>query len=210
MIIEINSVKKIYRNRCVLNIPSLTLDQPVIYGVVGENGAGKSTFLKLIAGLEPVSQGEISYNGKPLSAETIKQITYVSQSPYLLKRSVYDNIIYPLRLRQVPENEAHTRVEKMMAMLQIESLRDRGAHRLSAGETQKVALARALVFEPEVLLLDEPTANIDSDTIALIERVLKDRKGMMTMHISHNRDQVKRLCDEVLHLSKGELLTTEY
>lgn len=210
MIIEINSVKKIYRNRCVLNIPSLTLDQPVIYGVVGENGAGKSTFLKLIAGLEPVSQGKISYNGKPLSAETIKQITYVSQSPYLLKRSVYDNIIYPLRLRQVPENEAHTRVEKMMAMLQIESLRDRGAHRLSAGETQKVALARALVFEPEVLLLDEPTANIDSDTIALIERVLKDRKGMMTMHISHNRDQVKRLCDKVLHLSKGELLTTGY
>lgn len=205
MEIRIADLKKVYGNECVLNIPNLVFDQAQIYGIVGENGAGKSTLLKLIAGLETPTTGYITYSGQDLNGQIMKKITYVSQSPYLLRRSVYKNVEYPLKLRKIPKEIRKEKVDAMLKSLQIDHLKDRQAHLLSAGETQKVALARALVFEPQVLLLDEPTANIDSDTIEFIESVLKKRQGLMTLHISHNKDQVERLCDQVILLNKGLL-----
>jgi tungstate transport system ATP-binding protein len=206
MNIELTGIQKCYGSKCVLTIPSLSFNCQQIYGVVGENGAGKSTLLKLIAGLEAPTCGTIAYDGEAMSSAVIKKITYVSQTPYLLRRSVFENIAYPLKIRGEISETRQAKVNQMLQMLQIESLAERQAQRLSAGETQKVALARALVFEPEVLLLDEPTANIDPDTIELIEKVLKNRKGLMTLHISHNKAQVARLCDEVITLSKGTLI----
>ncbi|MBS7525898.1 ATP-binding cassette domain-containing protein [Fusibacter paucivorans] len=206
MNIELINVQKCYGDKCVLEIEALNLDKQQIYGVVGENGAGKSTLLKLIAGLEAPSSGTIAYDGESMSSAVIKRITYVSQTPYLLKRSVFENVAYPLKIRNMSPERCTEKVKNMLAMLQIESLAKRNAQMLSAGETQKVALARALVFEPDVLLLDEPTANIDQDTIELIESVLRNRHGMMTLHISHNRDQVERLCDTVIKLSGGRLV----
>jgi tungstate transport system ATP-binding protein len=203
---ELINVQKCYGDKCVLEIEALNLDKQQIYGVVGENGAGKSTLLKLIAGLEAPSSGTIAYDGESMSSAVIKRITYVSQTPYLLKRSVFENVAYPLKIRNMSPERCNEKVKNMLAMLQIESLAKRNAQMLSAGETQKVALARALVFEPDVLLLDEPTANIDQDTIELIESVLRNRHGMMTLHISHNRDQVERLCDTVIKLSGGRLV----
>ena len=206
MKIDLLNVKKIYAEQVVLDVPELSFSKPQIYGIVGENGAGKSTLLRLIAGLEVASMGQISYNHGSLSDDVMKKMTYVSQTPYLLRRSVYKNVEYPLILRKIPRDQRARRVEEMLESLQITHLKARNASGLSAGETQKVALARALVFQPEVLLLDEPTANIDSDTIEFIENVLKGRKGLMTLHISHNKEQVKRICDEVVVISKGCIL----
>ena len=136
-----------------------------------------------------------------------KNMTLVFQKPYLFRRKVYDNIAYPLKIRKIDKEIERQRVLKVIKDLEIEDLIDKKGHKLSGGESQKVALARALVFHPKLLLLDEPTANIDPESTRIIEReILNFNKNTnaTVVIITHNIEQSKRLCDEIVYLSNGK------
>ncbi|MGM9526400.1 MAG: ATP-binding cassette domain-containing protein, partial [Peptococcaceae bacterium] len=174
-----------------------------ITGLVGDNGAGKSTLLRLIAGLDLDYSGHIYYDGQPLTKPLYQQMTMVFQTPYLLKRSVYENIAYPLKLRHRPAVEIKEKTQAMIARLGIEKLAGQYAHRLSGGESQKVALARALIFEPDLVLLDEPMSGIDAASVSFMEQMIADyvqQHQKTVIMITHNARQAQELCHRVVHL----------
>lgn len=208
MDIKIENLTKVYNDKTVVNVDNLTLESGKIYGIIGPNGAGKSTMLRMISGLEEASKGVCLYNKQLLNDEIMKNITYMSQNPYLLRSSVYNNIAYPLRLRRYNKETIDKNVKSIMKEFKVDELSEQLATSLSGGESQKVALARALIFKPELLLLDEPTANIDPNSIELIEKALISRnkeKAMTTIIITHNIGQAKRLCDEIVFMKDGTI-----
>ncbi len=208
MEINIEGLVKVYEERTVLNVDALFLESNKFYGIIGPNGAGKSTLLRMIAGLEPNTKGEILYNRSPLNEKMLRQVTFMSQRHYLLGTTVFNNIAYPLKIRKYAKEAIENKVKEIMMALQLVDLKDQLATKLSGGESQKVALARALVFEPQLLLLDEPTANIDSVSMNLIEKAILKRKedeSGTTIMITHDIDQARRLCDEVIRMEKGQV-----
>ena len=208
MEVSIKNLKKSYSDKLVLDIEQLTMEKGKITGIIGPNGSGKSTLLNIVAGLDRVFSGIIEYNQKSINKEIYKQMTLVTQKPYLLKRKVYENIEYPLKVRKVKKREMKRRVKDIIQRFEIEELTDKKAHRLSGGESQKVSLARALVFEPRLLLLDEPTSNIDPESIKIMEREIlkynRETKGTVLI-VTHNIEQSKRLCDNIVYLEEGKV-----
>lgn len=203
MEVRLKQVSKRYGQKLVFENLNETFESGKITGLVGDNGAGKSTLLRLIAGLDTDYTGHIYYNGQPLSKPLYQQMTMVFQTPYLLKRSVYDNIAYPLQLRHRPSAEIKQKTDAMIARLGIEKLAKQYAHKLSGGESQKVALARALIFEPELVLLDEPMSGIDAASVSFMEQMIQEyareyRKTVIM--ITHNARQAEELCDRIVHL----------
>ncbi len=207
MDVRFTDLKKSYDERLVLNLSDGGIRSGSRTALIGPNGAGKSTLLRILAGLESPDRGNIRYDGNP---EIPRQnITMVFQKPYLLSTTVENNIAYPMKLRGISGAQIAERTEELLEELDLAALKKQKAWKLSGGETQKVALARALSFHPKLLLLDEPTANIDPYTTAEIERMLlaiSEKESITTVIITHNLAQAKRLCDEVLMLHKGELV----
>lgn len=197
--IQIKNLKKTYKDRVVVDIDKLEIPKQRIYGIVGDNGAGKSTLLKMIADLEPKDEGQISI---PVEHD---EMVYLFQSPHLFNTTVYNNIAYPLKFRKVDKALIHKKVMAMIDLFNLSHLMDQNALKLSGGECQKVNLARALVFDPKWLFLDEPTANIDSRTTKQIESILKSL-DMSIIIVTHNMSQAERLCDLVAVMSEGRIL----
>ncbi len=208
MRVEIENLTKRYGDRTVLNIDNLILEEGKITGITGPNGSGKTTLLNIIGGIDAEYNGNVYYNGKSLDNETKRNMTYLFQKPYLFRRSVYENIAYPLKLRNYANDKIKNLTNAIMENLEIKDLKDLKAHKLSGGESQKVALARALVFKPKLLLLDEPTSNIDPESIKILEReILRFNKetNATIIIITHNMEQTKRLCHKVVSLSNGKV-----
>lgn len=210
MKIEIRGLKKNYGNKAILNIEQMSLDRGKIIGLSGVNGAGKTTLLRIIAGLDSHYQGLVTYDGRSqLNNQLRQQITYLSQKPYRMLGTVQENISYPLRLRKAEGKMIEKKVRTLLEELGIQELSHQQANSLSGGEAQKMALARALVFEPKLLLLDEPTASIDAQTIEQIETLLikRNREHQTTMIlISHNREQLTKICDSLIELEGGSCI----
>ena len=203
MEVRLEQVSKQYGSKQVFASLNEVFESGKITGLVGDNGAGKSTLLRLIAGLDLDYSGHIYYDGKLLSKPLYQQMTMVFQTPYLLKRSVYDNIAYPLQIRHRSAAEIRQKTEAMIAKLGIEKLADQYAHKLSGGESQKVALARALIFEPDLVLLDEPMSGIDAASVRFMEEMIQEyvREYHKTViMITHNARQAQELCDRIVHL----------
>ena len=203
MEVRLEQVSKQYGSKQVFANLNEVFESGKITGLVGDNGAGKSTLLRLIAGLDLDYSGQIYYDGKLLSKPLYQQMTMVFQTPYLLKRSVYDNIAYPLQIRHCSAAEIRQKTEAMIGRLGIEKLADQYAHKLSGGESQKVALARALIFEPDLVLLDEPMSGIDAASVRFMEEMIQEyvREYHKTViMITHNARQAQELCDRIVHL----------
>lgn len=203
MRITLTNIQKFYDTRRVLALEQCSLKQGSITGIIGPNGAGKTTLMNIIAGLDDAYTGTVELD---IPAQAV---TMLFQTPYMLHTSVEKNVAYPLRLRGVDRKTVERRVANLLEELDLTELAKHKAWRLSGGETQKVALARALALRPQLLLLDEPTSNIDNTHVAVIEKtLLKERaKHQTTMvFISHNLAQIKRLCDEVIFMDKGEIV----
>lgn len=210
MQITLSNITKHYHNKTVLDIPKLDFNIPKIYGVLGPNGSGKTTLLKIIGGLVKPSTGEVKYDGEALDDQRRQLITYVSQTPYLFRTSVFYNIAYPLKIRGFDQKTIQDKVLKVSSDLGLESFQQKLATTLSAGESQKVALARAMVFEPKVLLLDEPTANIDRPTESFLEHYISNYQ---TEHqatiilVTHDFELATRLCAQLFYLENGFLVS---
>jgi len=203
----------IQRNgRDVLNIDSLDIQRGETLAVVGPNGAGKSTLLLALAQLLKPVRGEIRFDGKPLhelnELEYRRKISFVFQSPLLLDMTVEQNVALGLRFRGVPKERVKTDVEKWIKSLGVESLSKRRASQLSGGEAQRVSLARAFVLNPELLLLDEPFAALDSPTrVKLLEdlSVLLNRDHLTTIFVTHNLKEAAQMGDRMAVIAGGEL-----
>lgn len=207
ILIEIKNLKKSYGKQCVLDIASLTLPAHAVTAIVGPNGAGKSTLLNILADLLPKDEGEILYEESPMPP--LKEMTMVFQQPYLMGTTVEKNIAYPLKLRKVPQEEQEKRIENLSEELNLSHLLKKRAAALSLGEVQKVALARALSFEPRLLFLDEPCASIDPHATQEIERLLlkiKKEKQTTILLVTHNLAQAKRIADYVVLLHEGRVI----
>lgn len=208
MKLYIKNLKKVYGDKTVVDIDELEVEEGIITGITGPNGSGKSTLMNIIGGLEKEYTGSIYYNGSQLNRDVALNMTYVFQKPYLFKRRVYDNIAYPLKLRKVSKDEEISKVNEIICKLEIEDLINKKGHLLSGGESQKVALARALVFKPKLLLLDEPTSNIDPESIKIMEReILRFHKQTEAtiIIVTHNLDQAQRICDNILYIQDGKV-----
>jgi tungstate transport system ATP-binding protein len=211
MQIKLERIKKIYGARTVLDFDGLLVEEGTLLGIIGPNGAGKSTLLNIIAGIDNQTEGKVYYGTGQTETIPYRDITLVFQAPYLLHTTVEKNIAYPLKLRGWQESAQRQRVEELMEDLGLTRLRKQKAWTLSSGEMQKVALARALSFRPKLLLLDEPTANIDPATTGELERMLKkinEQEGTTIIIITHNLSQAKRLCKNTVMLHKGKLVET--
>ena len=206
MNIIIDKITKEYDGRKVLDVDSLHLKEGAFCGVIGPNGSGKSTLLNIIAGLSEATSGQVFYEEYGMTEPPLKRMTMVFQTPYLLRATVEKNIAYPLKLRGWKPQDIDKRIRELADELGLTDFLKHKSWSLSGGEAQKVALARALSFRPELLLLDEPTANIDPATTAEIERMLKktNEEGTTVIVVTHNLVQAKRLCKEILLLNKGK------
>lgn len=207
MEIAIRHLKKTYDGKAVLDVESLNIPSGKITAVIGPNGSGKSTLLSLIAGIDPPSAGSITYDGS--SDLPRSQVTMGFQKPYLLHTTVDKNIAYPLKIRGWDRSSTEERIHHLAEELNLTEQRKKKSWKLSGGEIQKIALARALSFSPRLLLLDEPTANIDPATVTDIERMLKrfNRQEKTTIIlVSHNLAQARRISDYVVLLNHGKVV----
>ena len=213
MAYRLERVAKRYDGRDILAIDDLSIRRGEILAVVGPSGAGKSTLLRLLNFLEAPSSGSIHFSGAYVGCNGAvplhlrRRVTTVFQRPILLKRSVWANVAYGLRLRGHRDLEG--RVHCALDRVGLTHLARQKAPTLSGGEAQRVALARAIVLEPEVLLLDEPTANLDPYNVGLIEdtvRSLNAEKSMTIVLVTHNVFQARRLAHRVGLLLNGSLI----
>ena len=210
-IYELFDLKQIYDGRCVLDIPAFQIRQGEILAVIGPSGAGKSTMLRLLNFLELPSKGRLDFEGRPvsveLSIEKRRRVTTVFQRPVLLKRSVSANLKFGVQLRGASLDPV--RKEEWLDKLGLAELEHQSAVKLSAGEAQRVALARALLTDPDVLLLDEPTANLDPYNVGLIEKIVQeDNQSRQTtvVIVTHNIFQARRIAHRTALLLDGKLV----
>ncbi|HEX8990551.1 MAG TPA: ATP-binding cassette domain-containing protein [Anaerolineales bacterium] len=199
-------------DRLALEINALEVQRGEVLAIVGPNGAGKSTLLLALARLLRIERGEIVFAERRLSEwdalEYRRRLSFVFQAPLLLDLSVAQNVALGLSFRGLPREDVRARTRLWLERLDIGALSDRRAAELSGGEAQRVSLARALVLDPELLLLDEPFAALDPPSRA---RLLDDLSGLLsldhctTLFVTHDLKEAARLADRVAVIVGGRL-----
>ena len=198
MILHINSLKKTIGSFS-LSIDNLQIHSPGIYGLIGPNGCGKTTTAKLISGILPADSGEID-----ISLDR-RKVTMITQKPYIMDDTVFNNLAYPLRLRKQSVNTLCDENLKNAGLLERKNQRARG---LSGGEKQKLAMLRAMIFRPSLIILDEAMTDMDLDNLDMFEKMILDRQKetpIVWIIISHQLAQIRRLCDYIFFMSNGRL-----
>ena len=175
--------------------------------VMGANGAGKSLLLRLLHGLIAPSAGEIDWRGRPLDRDARARQAMVFQRPVLLRRSVRANLRFALAARGLPGAERATREAEALARARLDGLAARPARVLSAGEQQRLAVARALACAPDLLFLDEPTASLDPASAQAVEALIEaaHESGVAIVLVTHDPRQARRLADELVFLHAGRV-----
>jgi tungstate transport system ATP-binding protein len=208
---DLVDVRHRYGARTVLTVPRLSIPRGETFGIVGPSGAGKSTLLRLLQGLERPTEGIIKADGVPMPHPVplplARRITTVFQRPLMLDRTVRDNVLFGLQLRGRRGREPAARLLERLGLTQ---LANEQARRLSGGEIQRVALARAMAVEPDVLLLDEPAANLDPANVARVEAFIRDAqsRGTTIVLVTHNTHEARRLAHRTLLLIEGAVVET--
>jgi tungstate transport system ATP-binding protein len=215
--LELRNVVHRYNGKTVLNIPHLSVQRGEICGVVGPNGSGKTTLLSIMNLLVRPTTGQVFFEGKPIQYENNSRLeiqrsmVMTLQSPYLFNMTVAGNIAYGLRARAVPKKSRGAVIENALQRVGLRGLDKRMAGELSGGETQLVAIARALVIEPKILFLDEPTANVDVGHIRQLEEiiaVINGDRGTTIVFTTHNIPQAYRVAHHVYSLFEGRLVSS--
>jgi tungstate transport system ATP-binding protein len=214
-LLEIISLGKSYGKAEILKRIDLTVERGEVLGLIGPTGSGKTTLLRLVDLLDEPSTGSILFDGSEVSRRPEKQklaarrkMAMVFQKPVMFKASVEVNVSFGLKMRVREDAEGmRDRVKEALAAVGLSGYERRDANTLSGGEMQRIALARALVLQPQLLLLDEPTANLDPRSAASIDSLLQNLAGGRTSVIlaTHNMQQCRKLADRVAVLQAGRL-----
>ncbi len=213
--IVIDGLTKKYGKKTVFNDFSLTIPSNRLTCIMGPNGSGKTTLLKIIAGIEPFQRGQVqigdssSFNTNQPSHSSTKKLAFVFQEPRLLPwKTILQNVTYGLKTRGIPKQEREKLGLDILREFGLASMAQAFPHQLSGGMQQKVNLARALITEPDVLLLDEPFNNLD---IVIIEEVvsllqeLHESKRMTILMVNHYLELSSKLCDQIVFLDGSNL-----
>ena len=215
IIYHLKDIQHYYGNTKVLDIADLKIEKGSITGLIGPNGSGKSTLLKLLAFAQKPTRGHIFYKGRielPFSPTVRSKVTLLTQKPYLLKRTVFENIAYGLKIRK-DKNLLKERVKKALLTVGLDDQKfaARKWHELSGGEAQRVSMAARLILKPEVLLLDEPIASVDTESAGLIRKAslkARDDWGATLVIASHDLQWLYSISDSQLSLFKGNIFST--
>ncbi|MBI4688043.1 MAG: ATP-binding cassette domain-containing protein [Nitrospirae bacterium] len=209
----ISDISKSYNGRPVLKGCSFSFGEDSIYALTGANGSGKSTFLRICALLEAQDKGEVNYfSGVDALNKDIKlrrSITLVLPKIGVFNASVFKNVSYGLRIRGMRSREIEERVDTTLKFVGLSHKRSQNALTLSSGETQRLGIARAVVIEPEMLFLDEPTASVDEENTEIIENIILTlkRQGKTAIVIAtHDMAQAERLQSRILTLRQGKII----
>lgn len=214
-------VSKSFGGRQVLSEVSLAVEPGTVHAVLGPSGAGKTTLLRILNLLEVPDAGSVSLDGAPIGLSAPHaplsapqraarlSMALVPQKPVAFRQSVFDNVAYGLRLRGMEEEEVAARVGPALERLGIAALSDAPARRLSGGETQRLAFARATVLPLKFLLLDEFTANLDPPNVKALEGAVAAAardQGLGILFVTHDLFQARRLADHVSLLWEGRVI----
>ena len=215
----ISHLTKTFGERTVLNIPDLEIESERIYALLGPNGAGKTTLLNMLGFLEPPTQGQVHFRGRPVRfsepelQDLRRDVVVVDQHPILFTTTVHKNLEFGLKIRKVPKKERERIIAESLDMVGMGVFARAFAHKLSGGETQRVAIARALALSPAVLLCDEPTSSVDVENQNIIINILRqinETKKITVLFTTHDRSQAARLAHHTLVLNRGRLVPTMY
>ena len=209
---ELKALTKVYGNKTVLDRVNLQIHEGEILALLGPNGSGKTTMLKILAFIENPTSGEVKFQNVTVNfkntEKTRMQSTLVFQKTIAFDTSVYNNIAYGLKIRKIPKNLRDEEVRNALKLVKLEGFEKRSARKLSGGEQQRVAIARALVLKTKLLLLDEPTANLDPKNAAILEEVIdtvnREMKTTIVM-ATHNMFQAKTLPHHIALMSEGKI-----
>lgn len=219
MVYELRNITKTFEQRTVLNLERLSVKKGKILGLLGPNGAGKTTLLEIMAFLSSPTSGGMWFNQQKVDftggklKDLRRRVVLVQQDSILFSTSVSNNVDFPLRIRKAPKAKREQIVGELLDMVGMRDFGHAPAHKLSSGETQRVAIARALACFPEVILLDEPTANVDVENQIAIERIIREinrTKGISVVFTTHNMIQASRLADETVFLYEGKVARSIY
>lgn len=207
MNVTIENAVKDYGSSRVLDIEKLEFKEG-IHVILGSNGSGKSTLINCIAGLNNLSHGNISYDGKNLDNFSRNLISILVQKPYLFNKTAYENIISGLKYQKINKEEINLRVEKYMHYFEVDALLNKKSHWLSGGERAKIALLRTAVLETKITILDEPTASMDIESSIKAEELIKQLAigGRTVIIVTHDVYQAKRIADYVIFMDKGKII----
>jgi len=209
---ELKNVTKAYSNKIALDAVNLQIREGEILALLGPNGSGKSTILKILAFVETPTSGEVLFQDEKVNFKNTEkermESTLVFQKTTVFGTSVYNNIAYGLKMRKVPKDKRDREVKKALEIVKLEGFEKRNARKLSGGEQQRVAIARALVLKTKLLLLDEPTANLDPKNAGIIEEAIdtvnRENKTAIVM-ATHNMFQAKKLPNRIALMDEGKI-----
>jgi tungstate transport system ATP-binding protein len=212
MFYELRNIKKTFDQRTVLDLKTLSMEKGKVLGLLGPNGAGKTTLLEILAFLARPTSGElwfekeeVDFKGRSL-VNLRRKVVLVQQQPILFTTTVAKNVGFPLRIRKTPKARREKIINDLLALVGMSAFRNAKAHRLSGGETKRVAIARSLACSPEGILLDEPTASVDVENQVAIERIIREinrQKGISVIFTTHDMNQAAKLADETVFLFEG-------
>jgi molybdopterin-binding protein len=216
-IIETIDLGQRFNGQDILRDINLQIDRGEVFALIGPTGSGKTTLLRLLDLIDTPSEGKVYFDGTNVTESTGQRLEarrrmgFVLQKPVVFNASVYENIAYGMRWRGISRDNIRSRVDEVLEMVDLAPFHKRNARMLSGGEVQRVAIARAIAAEPEVLLLDEPTANLDPVSTAKIEGLITDiiqRYQTTIVMATHDMSQGQRLAGKVGMLLNGEILQT--
>ncbi len=211
-LIELKNITKCFNNKKVLDSINLQVKEGEILALLGPNGSGKSTLLKILAFLFTPDSGEIEFQGGRVTGKNLEllrlQSTMVFQKTLLLNTTVFNNVAYGLKIRKMPGAKIVEEVQRALELVKLEGFEKRQAKKLSGGEQQRVSMARALVLRTKLLLLDEPTANLDPKNVEIIEEVIAAVNKQLKITVvmaTHNMFQAKNLPTRIALINEGRI-----
>jgi tungstate transport system ATP-binding protein len=211
--LNVSNIRKSYNGKTVLQDCSVSFQEGGVYALMGPNGSGKSTLLRICALLEEPEKGRVHYSsGNNIirnDTNLRRRITLVLPGVGIFNTTVYKNIAYGLKIRGLKNNEIRQRADKVLQFVGLSHKRSHNALTLSSGESQRLGIARAMVIEPEILFLDEPTVSTDQENAGIIENIILDMKKntMSTVIITtHDPAQAERLSGRILVMQGGKII----
>ncbi len=208
--LALRDLRKSYGETVALDGVSFEVGQGQMFGFVGPNGAGKTTLMRIVLGVLAADAGEVLWRGAPLGPEERRRIGYMPEERGLYpKMRVRDHLVYVARLHGLEPDEAGEAAERWMEKLGVAARADDAVEALSLGNQQRVQLAVALVFEPQLLVLDEPFSGLDPDGVDALSGALREEiaaRDVPVIFSSHQLELVERLCDSVAIIRAGRIV----